>query len=552
MTPTESGAPSSPDSSSPANSSSPDNSSSSQTPDYGDSPATYDEPTQPRQPVVSSTGPGPSTASGSTAGPAYSPDYSRAAAEGQTTVDVAVIGGGIVGAAIARNLAATSLRVAIVEARDDVGDGTSKANTALLHTGFDAKPGTLESRLVARGYELLTDYAAATGIPVEKTGALLVAWSQEELDALPGLKEKAEANGYQHCRLVDAAEVYAEVPALGEGALGGLTVPDESIICTWTTNLALATDAVARGAVLLRNHAVTAVQVGENSTILSTTGGQILARWVINAAGLGSDFIDAMFGYHRFTVTARRGELFVFDKLARPMVPKIVLPVPSSRGKGVLVSPTIYGNVMLGPTAEDLPDRTSSGTSEGGFEFLLGKGGQLMPQLLEEEVTASYAGLRAAIDNVDYLIEVDPQQRYVLVGGIRSTGLSAGMAIGEHLMSLLNELAADPANEVDLDLTTRADLPPPPKMPNIGELGIRPYQDTQRIAADPEYGRVVCFCERVTAGEIRDAFGSLIPPAGMEGLRRRTRVMNGRCQGFYCGAHAQALVESRGVEGVSP
>jgi glycerol-3-phosphate dehydrogenase len=275
-------------------------------------------------------------------------------------------------------------------------------------------------------------------------------------------------------------------------------------------------------------------------TTLVTTAGNIHARWVINAAGLGSDYLDNKFGYDRFTVTPRRGELFVFDKLTRPMVPCIVLAVPSKRGKGVLVSPTIYGNVMVGPTSEDLHDRTATGTSEDGFEFLLSKGRALMPTLFDEEITASYAGLRAAINHGDYLIDVDTAQQYVLVGGIRSTGLTSGMAIAEHVMRLLAD--------TDLDLTPRTELPPPPKMPNIGEAFTRPYQDSQRIAADPAYGRIVCFCERVSAGEIRDAFASSIPPADLDGLRRRTRVMNGRCQGFYCGAHTQALLASRGAE----
>ena len=327
------------------------------------------------------------------------------------TFDIAVIGAGIVGSAIARDLAGTGRSVVLIEARADVGDGTSKANTAILHTGFDAIPGTLEARLVARGYHLLGEYAARTGIPIERTGALLVAWDDEELGKLPELQAKAEANGYDECRLVDAAQVYERVPDLGLGALGGLTVPDESIICTWTTNLALATDAVRRGAVLRRGARVVGVRRGEGSTRLVTTSGDVTARWVINAAGLGADHLDRSFGHDRFTVTPRRGELFVFDKLARSKVPCIVLPVPSSRGKGVLVSPTIYGNVMLGPTSENLTDRTATGTSQKGFDFLIGKGRRLMPSLLDEEVTAAYAGLRAAIGRDDYLIDVDAERR---------------------------------------------------------------------------------------------------------------------------------------------
>lgn len=449
--------------------------------------------------------------------------------------DVVVIGAGIVGSAIARELSGYQLSVALLEARDDVGDGTSKANTAILHTGFDAKPGTLESAMVSRGYRLLSDYAAHTGIPVEHTGAILVAWDDEQLDALPGLKEKAEANGYDRCEIVDAAAVYAAVPTLGPGALGGLTVPDESIICTWTVNLALATDAVNRGAALLTNHRVERVEIGDQVTTLHTSAGAVRTRWVVNAAGLGADVIDGLFGFSRFTVTPRRGELIVYDKLARPLVDKIVLPVPTSRGKGVLVSPTIYGNVMLGPTSEDLTDRTATGTSENGFEFLLEKGRGLMPRLLDEEVTATYAGLRAAIDHGDYLIDADPTQHYLLVGGIRSTGLTAGMAIAEY--------AREQLVSAGLELTPAADLPDPPRMPNLGEAFPRPYQQAEKIKADPAYGRVVCFCERVTEGELRDACHSVIPPAALEGLRRRTRVMNGRCQAFFCGAEVQSVFE---------
>jgi len=451
------------------------------------------------------------------------------------TFDVAVIGAGIVGSAIARKLAGYELSVALLDARDDVGDGTSKANTAILHTGFDAKPGTLESRLVREGYHLLSEYAERTGIPVERTGALLVAWTTEELDALPGLRHKAEQNGYHRTQIVGPEEVYRQLPYLGEGALGGLTVPDESIICTWTTNLALATDAVGRGVTPLLNRAVSSVEDLGDQTVLRTSGGEVRARWVVNAAGLGADVVDRLFGHDRFTVTPRRGELLVYDKSARPMVERIVLPVPSSRGKGVLISPTVYGNVLLGPTAEDLTDRTDTGTSEQGLRFLLDKGEKLMPDLLREEVTATYAGLRAASDHPDYLIEADAGRRYVLVGGIRSTGLTAGIAIAEYVAEL--------ARDAGLALVPREDLPEPPRMPNLGEASTRPYQDAARIAADPAYGRVVCFCERVTAGEIRDTFASPIPPATLEGLRRRTRAMNGRCQGFFCGAEVKKLLE---------
>ncbi|MDR0285408.1 MAG: NAD(P)/FAD-dependent oxidoreductase [Propionibacteriaceae bacterium] len=448
--------------------------------------------------------------------------------------DVVVIGAGLIGSAIARELAGCHLSVGLVDGRSDVGDGTSKANTAILHTGYDASPGTLESRLVAEGYHRLGEYAAQTGIPVERTGALLVAWTDEEQAALPGLADKARANGYQATAIVDAAAVYEAAPHLGPGARGGLSVPGESIICTWSTTIALATDAVQRGATL---HLDTQVQgltrTGEGWT-LDTTAGPLRTRWLINAAGLGGDTLDAQAGYDRFHLHPRRGELLVFDKLAREKVPLIVLPVPSKLGKGVLVSPTIYGNVMVGPTAEDMTDRADTATTEAGFDFLLGKGAALVPDLMAEEVTAAYAGLRAAHDQTDYLIEADADRTYLLAGCIRSTGLTSCLAVAAHVSDLLAGAG--------LDVTPRDDLPDPPRLPNLGEAGRRPYQDDALIRRDPAYGEVVCFCERVTRGEIRDACQSTVPARTLGGLRRRTRATNGRCQGFFCGAAVETLL----------
>jgi len=466
--------------------------------------------------------------------------WEPASAPGAPVYDVAVVGAGVVGCAVARELAGREvdgrpLTVALLEARGDVGDATSKANTAILHTGFDATPGTLESRLVRRGYDLLSAYAGPAGIPVERVGAILVAWDDEQLAALPKLLAKAVANGYDSGEIILVDDVYDRLPHLGTGALGGLVVPDESIVCSWTSALAYATEAVHRGADLLLHHALAEVHVREETTLLVTGAGTVEARWVVNAAGLGADGIDRQLGHDRFHVVPRRGELIVFDKLARRLVDHIVLPVPTARGKGVLVSPTIYGNVMLGPTSENIEDRTDTSTTAAGFDFLLDKGRTLMPALLDEEVTATYAGLRAATEHDDYVVDVDAAQRYVVLGGIRSTGLTASMALAEHVVDLI---AAHGLPTVERD-----GLPPVPRMPNIGEAFPRPYADAERIATDPEYGRVVCFCERVTRGEVRDAFASTIPPSDLDGLRRRTRALMGRCQGFYCGAEVTRLLE---------
>ena len=260
--------------------------------------------------------------------------------------DVVIVGAGVAGTAIARTLAAYSLDIVLVDAAIDVGTGTSKVNTAILHTGFDAKPGSLESRLLGQGSGLLRSYASAARIPVERTGALLVAWTPDQVAALPGIEANARRNGYQAIRPLRAGQLYTREPALGPGAVGGLEIPDESIICPWTTPLAFATEAVAAGVRLLLSAQVTGVApAGDGSWELATLRGPLRCRWVVNAAGLRSDEVDRMFGGGGFTIRPRRGELIVFDKLARPLLRSILLPVPTARTKGVLVAPTVYGNV---------------------------------------------------------------------------------------------------------------------------------------------------------------------------------------------------------------
>jgi glycerol-3-phosphate dehydrogenase len=449
--------------------------------------------------------------------------------------DVAIIGGGVVGTAIARELAGYQVRCVLLEADGDVGTGTTKANTAILHTGFDATPGTLESRLVARGSALLREYAERAGIAVEPTGALLVAWTEEQAGRLDAIAAKSRANGYTRIRSVPVSEVYQREPHLGPGAAGGLWVPDEWVIDPWSVPLAYATEAVRAGVDLRLGTRVTGVSVRPDGFELTAgpDAEPVRCRFAVNAAGLASDEVDRMFGGGGFAIRPRKGELIVYDKLARTLLSSVILPVPTARTKGVVVAPTVFGNVLLGPTAEDVTDRADRSTSAAGLSALLADGRRILPGLAAEEVTATYAGLRAATEHSDY--QLGAYGRYVRVAGIRSTGLTASLGIAEHVAGLLGEAG--------LPLKPRAACAGPPLMPCLGEAGMRPGQDAARIAADPAYGEIACHCERVTRGEIRDAFLSDIPPAGLDGLRRRTRAMNGRCQAFYCGATVSALFE---------
>jgi glycerol-3-phosphate dehydrogenase len=441
--------------------------------------------------------------------------------------DIAIIGAGDVGAAIARELSRFQLTVALLDS-GDVGAGTSKANTALLHTGFDSEPGTLEARLVARGHGLLLRYAGEVGIPVERTGALLVAWNESELARLPAIVANAARCGHTLPPALTPDELYHREPHLGAGARGGLAIPDEFIVCPWTPPLAYATQAVLAGVALRRGERLTGLVRLEGAWRLSTSRGALTARWVINAAGLHSDDVHRMAGLEGFTVMPRRGELIVFDKLSRPLVSHILLPVPTGKTKGVLIAPTVFGNVLLGPTADDIDDKRDTSSTTEGITSLRTLGQRLMPKLLEHEVTTVYAGLRAATEHADYVLQVHDDRAYVCAGGIRSTGLTAAMAIAEWVR--------DGLDEAGLALRERAQGLPQIRMPSIGESLTRPYADAQRIAGDPAYGEIVCFCERVTRGEIRDAANSPIPPLDLDGLRRRTRVLMGRCQGFFCGA----------------
>jgi glycerol-3-phosphate dehydrogenase len=457
---------------------------------------------------------------------------------GSGIYDVAVIGAGVVGAAIARELSQYELSVALIDAAGDVGTGTTKANTAIHHTGFDAEPGSLEALLLRRSYRLLSDYARVAGIPRETPGALLVAWNDEQLARLDGLLQRAHANGVDDVAPLRMDELQRREPHLAPGARGALEIPGEGIICPFTTPLAFATEAVLNGVRLILDAPVRWTQPGSGARphLLGIPAGPLAAHWVVNAAGLSSDLVDGMFGHERFRLRPRRGQLIVFDKFARRLVSGIILPVPSEISKGVLIAPTVFGNLLVGPTAEELEDREDTATTPAGIAELIARGYELVPELAKEDVTATYAGLRAAADPPGYQIHCEAAERYVCVGGIRSTGLSASMGIATYV----TELMAD----AGLGLRRAGDHRSV-RMPPIGERQRRPHRDERAIAQRPAYGEIVCHCERVTRGELLDALDSPLPPRTLDGLRRRTRAMLGRCQGFYCQAAVTAFLAER-------
>jgi len=450
--------------------------------------------------------------------------------------DVAVIGGGVVGCAIARKLSHCQLDACLIEAKPDVGMGTSKANTAIFHTGFDATPGSLEATLLRRSYPLLRAYCDATGIAYQINGALLIAWNQEQFDRLPQIEENAHKNGVDRIERQSSADLYAREPNLGPGALGGLLIQEEGILCPFSPVLAFATEAKSNGVRFYLDASVQTIRKMPEGYIIETDGQDIGTTWIVNAAGLFSDDIDRLLGEDRFRVTPRKGELIVFDKFASSLLRHTLLPIPSAKTKGVLVCPTVFGNVLLGPTAEDIDDKNDTETSTGGLSSLLKKGASILPGLISEEITSAYAGLRAATEEKDYQIHINREDHYACVGGIRSTGLSASMGIAEYV---LEQMAG-----TGLNLCTKTEVEPV-TVPPLGEHQQRPYQNNTLIALNSDYGRIVCHCEKVTRGELIDTFLTELPPPNLDGLRRRTRCMQGRCQGFYCQAEVDALLRGR-------
>lgn len=447
-----------------------------------------------------------------------------------TTIhDVAVIGAGVVGCAIARELSRFGVDVALVDAADDIGTGTSKANSAILHTGFDAPVGSLEASLVRRGHSLLSEYASENDIPIKHVGALVLAWSADDLEQLRAIEAKARDNSYLGARRRTAEEVYALEPGLAPGLEGALEIPDEAVVCPFTTPLAFATEAVLNGAELFLNSPVTSIDSSHDEWWTLRSGARaISSRWVVNAAGLYADDIEEMITPTDVQIAPRRGQFVIFDKHASSMVSSILLRVPTPRTKGVLIAPTVYGNVLLGPTAEDIEDKTDTRTTHAGISHLLAEGERIIPGINDFEITSTYAGLRA-VGPSGYQVDADGSDRYAWAYGIRSTGLTSSMAIAEHLLGRMS----DEGLEIDSSPAPRA-ASPPLGLNYLGDDRPRTYAEGDRVAADPMAGRLVCFCEEVTLADLETAMSSVIPPRCLQGLWRRTRAMGGRCQGFYC------------------
>lgn len=442
--------------------------------------------------------------------------------------DIAIIGAGVVGCAIARNLTLKGARVVVLEKAADVLDGASKGNSAILHTGFDAPPGSLEQSCIARGYAAYLDVAQSFGLPILKSGALVLAWTGEQLAQLPTLVAKAHENGVTDVAPLNREDILSREPGLSETVVGGFEVPGEYLIDPWSTAHSYLLQAILNGATLLRDTEVLAGEFDGDAWHLKTSNGDITAGHTINCAGLYGDIVDErLVGERKFSLRPRKGQFVVFDKAAADLVTSIILPVPTRITKGVVVCRTIFGNLLVGPTAEDQDSRTDASTDRVALLELRKRGIEMVPGLENCEVTTAYAGLRPATEFSDYQIRREGNRNYICVGGIRSTGLSGALGIALHVGDLLEGTGFSGPAIAD------------PLIPEVDRLSNYHPRDWQQ----DDNGGIVCHCEHVTRREIDNVMNGPMPPASLQGLKRRTRVCMGRCQGFYCTGEVARITE---------
>ena len=448
----------------------------------------------------------------------------------RTPFDIAVIGAGVVGCAVARRFTLEGAHVVVLEQAADLLAGASKGNSALLHTGFDASRASLELACMRAGYDEYLAVREQLNLPVLETCAVVVAWRDDELARLDAIEAQARANGIGDVRRLTCAELLAREPQLSPKALGALLVPGEHVIDPWSAPLAYLRQAVDNGAEARFDAEVHDGALADGVWTLATASGPVAARTVVNCAGLYGDLVDQrLLGGSAFTIRPRKGQFVVFDKAAASLLRTIVLPVPSERTKGIVLTPTVFGNLLVGPTAEEQDDRQRAAVTQSALEFLIRSAVEMLPALAGMPVTATYAGLRPATERKEYRIRHEPDRNWLTVGGIRSTGLTAALGLARHVFELY--CAAGHRHETIAS-------PLWPRMPNLAEHRDRDW-------ATPGHGGIVCHCELVSRREIEAALSGPLPARDPGGLKRRTRAGMGRCQGFYCGAELAALTQGR-------
>lgn len=447
--------------------------------------------------------------------------------------DAVIIGGGAVGCAVARYLSRYRLSICLVERGEDVCVGTSKANSAICHAGFDAPVGSAKARFNVEGSRMMEGLSQELDFPYRRCGSLVLCFDEAELPHLRELLERGAQNGVEGLEILDRAALRALEPAVSDKAVAALWAPTGAVLCPFGMTIALAENAAANGCAFRFNTEVARIERRDGFFRLHTGGDCIDTRVVISAAGVYGDALHNQLCADKLTIVPRRGEYCLLDRTCGQLVQHTIFQLPSAMGKGVLVTPTVHGNLLVGPTAVDQPDKDRTATTAEGLRSVAETAAKSVENLPMRDVITSFAGLRAHLSGPeDDFIVGESTDGFFEAVGIESPGLSSAPAIGRYLA----ELAAAKLHAAEKKdfIAQRRDMPHP------REMDFASRQDL--IARDPAYGQVICRCEGVTEGEIRDAIRRVPGARSLDGVKRRVRAGMGRCQGGFCGPKVMELL----------
>ena len=447
--------------------------------------------------------------------------------------DVAVIGAGVIGSLIARELSRYNIKVALIEKCNDMAMGTSKANSAIVHAGYDAKPGSLKAKLNVEGTALMPELCKTLGVPFKPVGSLVVAFSDEEVETIGELLERGKINGVPGLEIYNKEKLKEAEPYISDDAKAALWAPSAGIVCPYELTIAAVENAVVNGTDFIRNFEVKKIDFDGNVFTVSNGENEIITKYIINAAGVYCDEMAALIGDNSIHTTPRKGEYMLCDKSIGHLANHTIFQCPSKMGKGVLVTPTVDGNLLIGPSAIDIDDKDDVATIAETLSSVLETAKKSVPCLTTRDVITSFAGLRAHCDRNDFIIEPSEKNaQFINVAGIESPGLSSAPAIALYVKDIL--LKAMPCDE-------RSDFNPVREEP----VRFRHMSNEDRkalIEKNPAYGRIICRCETITEGEILDAINSPAGARDVDGVKRRTRAGMGRCQGGFCGSKVVELL----------
>jgi len=448
--------------------------------------------------------------------------------------DIIIIGAGVTGSSVARELSRYNANICVLEKGEDVCTGTSKANSAIVHAGFDAAEGSMMAKMNVRGNEMMTQLAEDLDIPFKRNGAMVVCIHKEALDGLKTLYDRGIANGVKELRILNREEALEMEPNLSENVQGALYAPTSGIICPFILNIAMAENAAENGVEFRFNTQVEDIKADADGIWhLRTNNGEYTAKYVINAAGVHADIIHNMVSENKIHITPRRGDYCLLDKEVGGHVKHTIFPQPTNLGKGVLVSPTVHGNLIVGPTAVDIEDKEGNNTTAAGINDLIAKAGAHVRDLPLRKVITSFAGLRAHEAHHEFIIkEVEDAPHFIDCAGIESPGLTSAPAIGEYVGQMMKE---------KMELTEKENWISKRKgILNPQELS---FEDrAELIKEKPAYGNIICRCESISEGEILDAIHRPLVARSLDGVKRRTRAGMGRCQAGFCSPRVMEIL----------